>query len=174
MLQSRTKLLEKVFLIMSTFLRNKTISKTTPLREENPFPRFNVASHKRPGIRLSFEYTTTLLSGEGGEGRTGTATMFRKKLSKYTIFSTVLSKIVDTLLFSPISCFVDWLLAQGQGLRMCTTLANLGRTKTNVTISFFCIKKKKKDYLHIAQSKEGEDRMKGTERASPIHALFHR
>ena len=93
-LHSRTKLLEKVFPIMSTFLRNKTISKTTPLRKENPFPQFNVASHKRPGIRLSFEYTTTLLSGEGGEGRTGTATMFRKMLSKYTIFSTVLSKIV--------------------------------------------------------------------------------
>ena len=88
MLQSRTKLLEKVFPIMSTFLRNKT------LRKENPFPQFNVASHKRLGIRLSFEYTTTLLSGEGGEGRTGTATMFRKVLSKYTIFSTVLSKIV--------------------------------------------------------------------------------
>ena len=96
-LQSRTKLLEKVFSIMSTFLRNKTISKTTPLQKENPFPQFNVASHKRPGIRLSFEYTTTLLSGEGGEGRTGTATMFRKMLSKYTIFSTVLSKIVDTV-----------------------------------------------------------------------------
>ena len=93
-LQSGTKLLEKVFPIMSTFLRNKTISKTTPLRKENPFPQFNVASHKRPGIRLSFEYTTTLLSGEGGEGRTGTATIFRKMLSKYTIFSTVLSKIV--------------------------------------------------------------------------------
>ena len=93
-LQSRTKPLEKVFPIMPTFLRNKTISKTTPLRKENPFPQFNVASHKRPGIRLSFEYTTTLLSGEGGEGRTGTATMFRKMLSKYTIFSTVLSKIV--------------------------------------------------------------------------------
>ena len=83
---------------MSTFLRNKTISKTTPLRKENPFPQFNVASHKRPGIRLSFEYTTTLLSGEGGEGRTSTATMFRKMLSKYTIFSTVLSKIVDLFL----------------------------------------------------------------------------
>jgi len=40
---------------------------------------------KCPGIRFSFEYTTTLLSGEGGEGRTGTATMFRKMLSKYTI-----------------------------------------------------------------------------------------
>ena len=94
-LQSRTKLLEKVFPFMSTFLRNKTISKTKPLRKENPFLQFNVASHKRPGIRLSFEYTTTLLSGEGGEGRTGTATMLRKMLSKHTIFSTVLSKIVD-------------------------------------------------------------------------------
>ena len=30
---------------------------------------------------LSFEYTTTLLSEEGGEGRTGTATMFRKMLA---------------------------------------------------------------------------------------------
>ena len=99
MLQSRTKLLEKAFPTMSTFLRNKTISKTTPLRKENPFPQFNVASHKRPRIRLSFEYTTTLLSGEGGEGRTGTATMFRKMLSKYTIFSTVLSKIVGAFLF---------------------------------------------------------------------------
>ena len=37
-LQSQTKLLEKVFPIMYTFLRNKTISKTTPLRKENPFP----------------------------------------------------------------------------------------------------------------------------------------
>ena len=94
-LQSWTKLLEKVFPIMSTVLRNKAISKTTPLRKENPFPQSNVASHKRPGIRLSFEYTTTLLSG--GEGRTGTGTMFIKMLSKYTIFSPVLSKIVDNV-----------------------------------------------------------------------------
>ena len=93
-LQSRKNLLEKVLPIMSTFLGNKTISKTKPLRKENPFPQFNVASYKRPGIRLSFEYTT-LLSGEGGERRTAIATMFRKMLSKYTIFSTVLSKIVD-------------------------------------------------------------------------------
>ena len=83
---------------MSTFLRNKTISKTMPLWKENPFPQFNVASYKRPGIRLFFEYTTTLLSGEGGEGRTGT--MFRKMLLKYAIFSPVLSKIVGTLDFT--------------------------------------------------------------------------
>ena len=65
---------------MFTFLCNKTISTTTPLRKENPLPKFNAASYKRPGIRFSFEYTTTLLSGEGGEGRTGTATTFRKML----------------------------------------------------------------------------------------------
>ena len=64
------------------------------LRRENRFPQFNVAFYKRPGIRLSFEYATTLLLGEGEEGRTGTATMFRKMQSKYIIFSTVLSKIV--------------------------------------------------------------------------------
>ena len=91
---------------MSTFLRNKNISKTTPLRKENPFPQFNVASHKRPGIRLFFEYTTTLLSGEGGEGRTGRATMFEKILSKYKIFSTVLSKIVDHSIIWACSLFV--------------------------------------------------------------------
>ena len=36
-----------------------------------------------------------MLSGEGGEGRTGTATMLRKMFPKYTIFSTVLSKTVE-------------------------------------------------------------------------------
>ena len=94
MLQSWTKLLEKVFPIMSTFLCNKTTSKMTPLHKENPLPQFNVACQKCPGIRLSFEYMTTLLSGEGGKGRTGTATMFRRMPPKYAIFSTVLSKIV--------------------------------------------------------------------------------
>ena len=71
---------------MYTILRNRTISKTTAL--------FTVASFKRPGIRLSFERTTTLLPGGGGERRIGTATMFRKILPNYAIFSTVLSKIV--------------------------------------------------------------------------------
>ena len=99
-LQSWTKLLEKVFSIMFTFLRNKTISKRRPLHKENPFPQFNVACHKCPGIRLSFEYTTTLLTGEGREGRTGTATMFRKMLPKYALFSTVLSKIVPEVLLA--------------------------------------------------------------------------
>ena len=121
-LQSRTKLLEKVFPIMSIFLRNKTICKTTPLRKENPFPQFNVASHKRPGIRLSFECTTTLLSGEGGEGRTGTATMFRKMLSKYTIFSTVLSKIV----YKVIRVFwQEYLQGQNKNMLIKSTLQKL-------------------------------------------------
>ena len=79
----------------------------TSLRKESPFPQFNVASHKRPEIRLSFEYTTTLLSGEGGQGRTGTATMFRKMLSKCTIFSTVLSKIVGSLNCQSFQCLCE-------------------------------------------------------------------
>ena len=78
---------------MSTFLSNKTISKTMPLRKENSFPQFNVASHKRPVIRLSFEYTTTLLSGEGGKRRTAADTIISNMLLKYKIFSTVFCKI---------------------------------------------------------------------------------
>ena len=37
-LQFRTKLLQKVFPIMSTFLRNKTISRTTHCGEKTPSP----------------------------------------------------------------------------------------------------------------------------------------
>ena len=38
---------------MYTILRNKTISKTTALWKEIPFPQFNIASYKRQGIRIS-------------------------------------------------------------------------------------------------------------------------
>ena len=134
LLQSQTKLLEKVFPIMSTFLLNKTISKTTPLRKENPFPQFNVASYKRPGIRLPFEYTTTLLSGEGAEERTGTATMFRKMLPKDAIFSTVFSTIVVTILNYLFHIF--WLLFSFYSIGFLVIL------ETNVTcISFRYIKR---------------------------------
>ena len=47
---------------MPTFLRNKTLFKLTPLRKENLVTQSNVALHRRLKIRLSFEYTTTLLS----------------------------------------------------------------------------------------------------------------
>ena len=67
---------------MSTFLRNKTFFKLTPLRKENPLIQFNFVFHRRPGIRLSFEYTTTLLSGKAGEKRTGKGLMFEKMLCK--------------------------------------------------------------------------------------------
>ena len=76
--------------------------------ERKSLPQFNVASYKHPGIRLPFEYTTTLLSGEGAEERTGTATMFRKMLPKDAIFSTVLSTIVVTVLNYLLHIF--WLL----------------------------------------------------------------
>ena len=80
-MQSQTKLFENVFPLMYAIRRNKTISKTTALRKKIPFPQFNVASYKHPGIRVSFEHTTALLPGGGG--RIGTATMFRKMLPKY-------------------------------------------------------------------------------------------
>ena len=90
--------------------------------KKTPSPNINVASHKRPGIRLSFECTTTLLSGEGGEGRTGTATMFRKMLSKYTIFSTVLSKIV----YKVIRVFwQEYLQGQNKNMLIKSTLQKL-------------------------------------------------
>ena len=138
---------------MSTFLRNKTISKTTPLRKENPFPQFNVASHKRPGIRLSFEYTTTLLSGEGREGRTVTATMCRKMLFKYTILSTVFSQeylqeqkknvlIKSTLqkLFWAQSFTPDHLLIEKQDLIyvFCSTLFKTVRFRNSRTTRANC------------------------------------
>ena len=50
------------------------------LRKEYPIPKFKVASYKSPGIRLSFEDTTTLLPEGGGRGvgriATATATLF--------------------------------------------------------------------------------------------------
>ena len=67
---------------MPTFLRNKTFFKLSPLRKENSFTKFNVAFHRRLKIRLSFEYTTTLLSEKAGEERTGTGSMFAKMLCK--------------------------------------------------------------------------------------------
>ena len=90
---------------MYTILRNKTISKTAALSKEIPFLQFNVASYKRGGIRLSFERTTTLLPGGDGEGKSVTATMFRKMLPKYAIFSTVLSKIAGQI---PLHNFISF------------------------------------------------------------------
>ena len=76
------------------FPKQHTCPKQRLSRKKSSSPQFNVASYKRPGIRLSFEDATTLLPGGRGEGRIGTATVFRKMLFKYAIFSTVLSKIV--------------------------------------------------------------------------------
>ena len=53
-LQSRTKLLEKVFPIMSTFLRNKTISKTTPLRKEKTLPPIQFCFPQMPRDQAFF------------------------------------------------------------------------------------------------------------------------
>ena len=57
------------------------------IAERNPLPPVQCCFLQTPRDQAFFEYTTTLLSGEEGEGRTGTAKMFRKMLPKYTIFS---------------------------------------------------------------------------------------
>ena len=67
---------------MPTFLPKKTLFKLSPLRKENSFTKFNVAFHRRLKIRLSFEYTTTLLSEKAGEGKTRTGSMCEKMLFK--------------------------------------------------------------------------------------------
>lgn len=65
MLQSRKKLLENVSPLMCPILRVKAFSKTAP-RKHISLPEVNVASYKRPRIRLSLEDTTTLLPVVGG------------------------------------------------------------------------------------------------------------
>ena len=67
---------------MTTFFRNKFFCKLTPLPKKNVFTQFNVASHRCVGIRISFDYTTTLFSAKAGEERTGTGSMFAKMLCK--------------------------------------------------------------------------------------------
>ena len=74
--------------------QNNTHVQNKDSAERNSLPQIIVASYKRPKIRLSFEDATALLPGGRGEGRIGTATVFREMLSKYAIFSKILSKIV--------------------------------------------------------------------------------
>ena len=79
---------------MRTAIRNKTISKATDLRNQIPFPQVQVASYKRSRIRVALQDTTTLLPRGGENGTIGTAMIFRKMLSKCSIVSRILSKIV--------------------------------------------------------------------------------
>ena len=95
---SRTKLLENVFPLIRTSVQNKTISKTTDLRSQIPFPQVKVAFYKRSRICVALEHTTTLLPRGGGKGKIGTARMFSKILWKCAIFSRVLSQIVAILI----------------------------------------------------------------------------
>ena len=64
--------------------------------ERKPLPPIQCCFPQTPRDQAFFWIHNNIASGEVGEGRTGTATMFRKMLSQYTIFSTVLSKIVAT------------------------------------------------------------------------------
>ena len=69
------------------------------IAERNPLPPVQCCFIQTPRDQAFFEYTTTLLSGEGGEGRTGTARMFRKMLPMYTIFSQFCPRLLIFSLF---------------------------------------------------------------------------
>ena len=62
--------------------------------ERKPLPPIQCCFPQTPRDQAFFWIHNNIAFRGRGEGRTGTATMFRKMLSKYTIFSTVLSKIV--------------------------------------------------------------------------------
>ena len=64
------------------------------LRKEYPFPQFKVASYKSPGIRLSFEDTTTLLPGGREREEWLRLRCLQKCSSSVKFLSRVLSKIV--------------------------------------------------------------------------------
>ena len=62
--------------------------------ERKPLPPIQCCFQKTPRDQAFFWIHNNIAFRGRGEGRTGTATMFRKMLSNYTIFSTVLSNIV--------------------------------------------------------------------------------
>ena len=65
MLQSWTKLLEKVFPIMSTLLCNKTTSKMTPLHKENPYPNLMLLATNAQGSGFLLNTWQHCFQGKG-------------------------------------------------------------------------------------------------------------
>ena len=82
------------------FCATKLFPKQCLCGKKTPSPNSMLLPTNVQGSGFFLNTQQHLLSGEGGEGRTGTSTMFRKMLLKYAIFSTVLSKIVGTLDFT--------------------------------------------------------------------------
>ena len=69
-LQSRTKLLEKVFPIMPTFLRNKTISKTTPKdRKKTTSPNSMLLPTNAQGSGFLLNTQQHCFQGKGQSGK---------------------------------------------------------------------------------------------------------
>ena len=75
-------------------VQNNTHVQNNDSAERNPLPPVQCCFLQMPRDQTFFEDATTLLPGGRREERIGTATVFRKMLSKYAIFSTVFSKIV--------------------------------------------------------------------------------
>ena len=76
--------------------------------ERKPLPPIQCCFLQTPRDQAFFWIHNNAAFRGGGEERTGTATMFRKMLPKYAILSTVLSKIVVTILNYLLHIF--WLL----------------------------------------------------------------
>ena len=91
-LQSRTELLKNVLSLIRTTLRNKTNSKSTALRQENPPPPGQRCFLRNPRDQaFLWRHNNTTSKGRG---RNATVRMFRKILPKNKILSRLLSEIV--------------------------------------------------------------------------------
>ena len=90
--------------------------------ERKPLPPIQCCFPQTPRDQAFFWIHNNIAFRGRGEGRTGTATMFRKMLSKYTIFSTVLSKIVYKVIrvFSQ-----EYLQGQNKNMLIKSTLQKL-------------------------------------------------
>ena len=80
-----------------------TLSNATTLLQQQlicgtkfPSPQVNVVSYKCVRIRVALEHRTTLLPRGGGKGGRRIGRMLAKMVWECDIFSTVLSKIVET------------------------------------------------------------------------------
>ena len=93
-LQSWTKLLEKVYPIMSTFLHNKLFPKRRLCGKKSPYPSFMLLPTNAQGSGFLLNTQQHCFQGKGEREEPVQLRRFKKMLPKYTVFSTVLSKIV--------------------------------------------------------------------------------
>ena len=77
-------------MLMCSIVCNKTIFKTTDLRNQISFPQVKVASYKWPRIRVALEHTRKLLPRGGGKGIIRTARMLENVLQMCNLWKMFL------------------------------------------------------------------------------------